>query len=131
MKENANIESPVAFGADGDIIETENRLGLTKESNIVNDSGILNRISGTSASSVVDRSTVEKSQKVSNDLSSSLEVRINSCNSNKETTREMIEQVIDIPKCDDKLLSKPPFRFLYDLVLAIKNATGFGEDIFR
>lgn len=45
------------------------------------------------------------------------------------TTREAIEAIISKPKCSDKLLSKPPFRFLHDIIIGIKDATGFGSEV--
>lgn len=49
-----------------------------------------------------------------------------------EKTRQMIEKDLGIqkPQCSDKLLRKPPTRFLYDLFMAIENqANGFLDSI--
>jgi len=50
---------------------------------------------------------------------------IDTCNEDVEQTRAMISKIITKPKCSDKLLSKPPFRFIHDLVMNIGKATEF------
>ena len=57
--------------------------------------------------------------------------QVRSCNSDPKSTRKMVESLVPRPKCTDKLLSKPPFRFLHDLILAIGKARDFGLDIYR
>lgn len=44
--------------------------------------------------------------------------------------KERIGQIIQKPKMNDKLLSKPPFRFLHDTISAMISATGLGEGLF-
>ena len=58
--------------------------------------------------------------------------QIESCNEDISQTRDMISKIVAKPKCSDKLLSKPPFRFIHDLIVAIGNATEFDLcQIFR
>jgi hypothetical protein len=51
--------------------------------------------------------------------------QISLCSEDTEQTRAMISEIISKPKCSDTLLSKPPFRFIHDLIVAIGKATQF------
>lgn len=55
---------------------------------------------------------------------------IKECNGDVERTKDMIEKVISKPKMSAKLLSKPPFRFLHDIVSEITRTTGFAEGLY-
>ena len=45
--------------------------------------------------------------------------------------QEKVGALIQKPKMTEKLLSKPPFRFLHDTISAIISTTGFGEGLYN
>jgi len=48
-----------------------------------------------------------------------------------QETAAMYEQLFAKPKMSEKLLSKPPFRFLHDMYTATMGKTGFGQGLFE
>lgn len=43
----------------------------------------------------------------------------------------LYEQLFQKPKMTEKLLTKPPFRYLHDIFTATMNKTGFGQGMFQ
>lgn len=59
-----------------------------------------------------------------------LDAEIEKCDGSEATTQAMLGELITKPKLSEKLLSKPPFRFLFDIVMEIIRATGFGTSLY-
>jgi len=48
------------------------------------------------------------------------------CNGDITQTQKMLMDVISKPHCTEKLLARPPFRFLHDVILAVDDIKGIG-----
>jgi hypothetical protein len=59
-----------------------------------------------------------------------LDGEIERCDGTEATTQVLLGEVITRPRLTEKLLSKPPFRFLHDVVMEVVRATGFGANLF-
>lgn len=62
--------------------------------------------------------------------SPAVDAELNNCDGNIEFTKEILGSLITRPKLADKLLQKPPFRFLYDVIMEIVTVTGFGQGLY-
>ena len=50
---------------------------------------------------------------------------------NWEETKNMYESLFAKPKMTEKLLSKPPFRYIHDIFTATQAATGYGQGLLQ
>jgi len=48
-----------------------------------------------------------------------------------QPTADLFSQLFQKPKMNQKLLSKPPFRYLHDIFTATNAATGFGTGLYN
>lgn len=64
------------------------------------------------------------------DRPANLDEDIERCDGSNEMTKEMVGALITRPKLSDKLLGKPPFRFLHDIISEIIKQTGFATNLY-
>lgn len=66
----------------------------------------------------------------SSERPANLDAEIERCDGSNEMTKELVGALITRPKLSDKLLGKPPFRFLHDIITEIIKKTGFATDLY-
>ena len=59
-----------------------------------------------------------------------LDKEIEGCDGTEATTQTLLGAIISKPKLTEKLLSKPPFRFLHDIISEVTRTTGFSRGLY-
>ena len=59
-----------------------------------------------------------------------MDAEIDKCDGSFELTKDLLGSLITKPKLSDKLLSKPPFRFLHDIIMEVIKTTNFGDGLY-
>ena len=60
-----------------------------------------------------------------------LDTHVERCDGVVATTQDLLGGLITRPKLTEKLLGKPPFRFLHDVLMEVTRATGFGKYLYN
>ena len=59
-----------------------------------------------------------------------LDAELDKCDGTEAVTQALLGELISKPKLTEKLLSKPPFRFLHDIIMEVSRVTGFGNNLY-
>lgn len=65
-----------------------------------------------------------------NVLPADLDAEIAKCDGQVSSTQTLLGDVITRPKLTDNLLSKPPFKYLFDIIMEVQRVTGFSNGLY-
>jgi TRAF3-interacting protein 1 len=65
-----------------------------------------------------------------NNMPMNLDSELEKCDGSYAVTQTMLGELITRPKLSEKLLSKPPFRFLHDIITEVMKSTGFATGLY-
>lgn len=64
-------------------------------------------------------------------LAPNLDAEMDKCDGSEAMTQQLLGELIQRPKLTEKLLGKPPFRFLHDIVMEVIRSTGFAKGLYN
>ena len=126
MEVHVKVSSIVAGKEVLDTLHLLNSFGkIALDEKFPHDEAVAHCLSGGTIQSFPSFDAVSKdADSFSNDenIHSDLKKQIRDCTGDLTQTKDLLNNIITKPRCSTKLLEKPPFRFIHDVVIAIASA---------